>query len=177
VRGYDGDLGETLSAGAALNRAGLGLDVRVGADAVRSRRRAGLGLGSEPGSGRRRSRHAGPACQRAEERREEAGLGRRALLRAWDLGRGEAPWPRKREGVGDGAGAHGMAGKRNAGRGKQERKGEREGDGPPGKCCPERGMKGRQGQAGLRKKKKRGLLALSFSSLLFFFFPTLKLFK
>jgi hypothetical protein len=49
-------------------------------------RLAGLGLGSEPGSGRRRSRHAGPACQRVEERGEEAGLGRRGLLRARDFG-------------------------------------------------------------------------------------------
>jgi hypothetical protein len=170
VRGYGGDLGETLGAGAALNRAGLGLDVRVRADAVRSGRLAGLRLGSEPGSGRRWSRHTGPACQRAEERGEEADWAGGACCAHGILGQGEAPRPRKREGVGDGAGAHGLSGKGSGPWKTRAERGERR-RWAAGEVLAREGMKGRQEQAGLREKEARATGLFLF--LLFFSFSFL----
>jgi hypothetical protein len=126
VRGYGGDLGETLGAGAALNRAGLGLDVRVGADAVWSdawpgsvsdlslaRGEDGPDMRDPPASewrrGERKRGWAGGACCAHEI-----------------LGQSEAPWPRKREGERRGASARGP-GRLSARERKERGKGARAG--------------------------------------------------
>jgi hypothetical protein len=168
--GYGGDLGETLGAGAALNRAGLGLDVRVRVDAVRSGRLAGIGLGSEPGSGRRRSRHAGPACQRAEERGEETGLGRRGLLCARDFGPERGAVAQEERGSGRWRWSPRFGWKRKrAVETRAERRERRRW--AAGEVLAREGKKGRQEQAGLREKEARATGLFFF--LLFFSFSFL----
>jgi hypothetical protein len=93
VRVYGGDLGETLSAGAALNRVGLGLDMRVGADAVQS----GSWPGSDSDPSLARGEHGPdtrdpPASERRRGERKRGWAGRACCARGiWTGARHRGP--------------------------------------------------------------------------------------